>query len=393
MACRSRHDNASDGSSARSSSSADGGDFEFTSDQFNVQLAKEQLEDPGAAEKKYAGKRVKLRGKVTGFGYTLRGEPALRLDDNMHDCVCTEPRPVGKAMPGQTVLLAGVFDQSLKVPSWEVVSAEGTPPPGFTADQLARELVTAPDKYNFKWMVLSGQINRITQDKGFAKVYLTPAGQRPEIMCTFMASCDAERQRNASFRVGDSIKAVGKWHTWLTDCEVVDPLSAGSPGTPSGSTGSPPVLEEPEAYARALLTWPTPLPNNWRFSKLKAGSPIYIDRKYAVTKISPGLENSVQLVRVNNENRTWLPGSTLIASQDCTVYAVVIPEFGGKVHVDAAMLKRFAGQGWSECQETLEVDNFNWKVLKKSLRKGENPGNIPEYGSWDLPTFFVIQRN
>src|SRR5207237_402625 len=91
-------------SSRSTSDSVDGQALEFTGHQFSVDLTKERVLDPEGAARKYAGRRVKLRDKVAGYGYTLKGEPALHLEDGgAADFVCKEASPASKALPGQTV--------------------------------------------------------------------------------------------------------------------------------------------------------------------------------------------------------------------------------------------------------------------------------------------------
>jgi hypothetical protein len=77
-----------------------------------------------------------------------------------------------------------------------------------------------------------------------------------------------------------------------------------------------------------------------------------------------------------------MEGADMTALQDCSVFAVVRIHDGISLKVPNQKLTQLAAAGWTEtnlvADTTTEHDQiWQWKVLVKTLRKGDSIGNLP----------------
>jgi hypothetical protein len=164
--------------------------------------------------------------------------------------------------------------------------------------------------------------------------------------------------------------------------------SSGHEGAQTGSgTGSgreddlASLPADPVARAEALVQFPKPLPAPWKLAPMKEGTRLYVDREqYYVTKFSKGLEGGAMLVRSTSDTNQWLPAKLLSAKSDCNVFAIIQYRYLGKVQVPDDMMQKLAGQGWQETTETVETtsqgEDWQWKVLRKTVKKGDDIGGL-----------------
>ena len=150
-------------------------DFTLTSADF-VKEFKTNAKD---AHAKYKDKVIELTGVIASIGTNAGGEAVFLLegpDPKGFDWTAvsfSEPRPWKKAAPGQKVKLKGKVhpDVSLAMLVYpQIVEVTGDEPPKLTADDLGQEyakgIEAAEKKYDKKWIILSGQIEKINEKDG-----------------------------------------------------------------------------------------------------------------------------------------------------------------------------------------------------------------------------------
>lgn len=187
-----------------------------------------------AAVAKYAGKEVEVTGRVTGYVFGSL-DASLRLAGSgpgevSFNFVCRDRRLVEKAMPGQTVTLRGRCQPILGIPDWTIVKVTGSPPPTFTATELARQYAAnqkgTSAKIGGKYVVVTGTVTQV--QNGGNIVLLTAPGKRPEVICRFDPDYPPLRERARPFRAGDKVKLLGESITGEPDLSRCYPLG----GTP-----------------------------------------------------------------------------------------------------------------------------------------------------------------
>lgn len=180
-------------------------DFTMTAKQLN-----DEFKDSSAFLKKYDNKVIEITGPVRMYNSTRE----LVLGPEINVFLCGEPYAVAKAMPGQTVTLRGRCDTNYGISMWSIVRVEDDPPPTLTAEQLAKEYTADKDgtnnKYRGKYLVLTGAIQKVEKEVG-TNIYLTPAGQKPEVTC-FFGVLEAQAAEKAGWlKTGQAVRILGSW--------------------------------------------------------------------------------------------------------------------------------------------------------------------------------------
>jgi serine/threonine protein kinase len=127
-----------------------------------------------------------------------------------------------------------------------------------------------------------------------------------------------------------------------------------------------------------------PLPKEVTFVSAKVGQRVWTDpnKDFALSKLTPELNDTILLWHGVGFCRTWMEGADMTALQDCSVFAVVRIHDGISLKVPNQKLTQLAAAGWTEtnlvADTTTEHDQiWQWKVLVKTLRKGDSIGNLP----------------
>lgn len=187
-----------------------------------------------AAVAKYAGKDVEVTGRVTGYVFGSL-DSSLRLagsgaSDVGFNFVCRDKQLIEKAMPGQVVTLRGSCQPGIGILGWTIVKVTGSPPPTFTAEELAREVATGKmgtsAKIRGKYVIVTGTVTAVRD--GGNRVLLTPPGKRPEVLCIFDSDYPPFKERARPYQVGDKVRVLGWSITGEADLSRCYPLG----GTP-----------------------------------------------------------------------------------------------------------------------------------------------------------------
>jgi hypothetical protein len=129
-------------------------------------------------------------------------------------CVTADRYPGKLVIPGQTVTVKGRAHPDFDGPNLldtEIVKVEGPRPPSLTADALAAEFAKDHDatekKYENKWVVVSGEIEKVELDeRKAATVVLKTSGKGPRVAARF----DADNRDNTALKVGQKIEVIGE---------------------------------------------------------------------------------------------------------------------------------------------------------------------------------------
>ncbi len=108
---------------------------------------------------------------------------------------------------------------------------------------------------------------------------------------------------------------------------------------------------------------------------LVQGATYLADRHYMVAKYPREMHRAVMLVRPAEHGKKWLAPFKVLVSRDCFVYAAIQWEYNGEVKANEAFFNKLAGAGWTSVEGRFEVtapanEVWNWKVLKKKVKKG-----------------------
>jgi hypothetical protein len=171
------------------------------------------------ADKKYKNKIVEVSGEVGGgllafgwsdeektgyFSLTGEGAPAGLT------CYTAEPEPWAKVVPGQKVTVKGRWGNGPGRGLVKCVFVQTGPYPGvrLTAEQLCRDVRAEADKYDQKYLVVSGEIRgkQANADGGY-QLELKGDGVAV-VRCTISA---ANKNVGDALTVGQKLKMFGKF--------------------------------------------------------------------------------------------------------------------------------------------------------------------------------------
>ncbi len=145
----------------------------------------------------------------------------------------------------------------------------------------------------------------------------------------------------------------------------------------------PPEPGPADTQVRSYMSVP-PFAGQESFVFAKAGERVWFDKDFAISKLGlPGqLDGSILLVRGIIDSRVWLSGADIMALKAFSVYAVVRVKDGQGVKVDQQMLSDLSRAGWLSTNidvttTTEKGEIWQWRVLQKSVKKGEKIGDLP----------------
>ena len=152
--------------------------------------------------------------------------------------------------------------------------------------------------------------------------------------------------------------------------------------------------ELPAEREAAVVALRDVAPDDWQLKPVKVGSPLWLDRDYAVTELSKGLQGGTMLVRDVADNREWLEPPMVTLKADCCVYAVVRWKYFGKAVLETEVFPILATQGWTTCEEKVvtsfnEGEDWGWVVFKKELKKGDKLPRLKDI-EWKEPVVFIF---
>jgi tRNA_anti-like len=189
-------------------------DFTLSSADYVAEFKK----DGKAAHAKYKDKVVELTGKIVSVGMHPEGGGLLTLEGpdpkkfDWAQCITTDPRPWKKATPGQTVKVKGKGHPWFPGPNLlegVVESVSGDAAPRLTADELAKEyaadIEAAGKKYDSKWIVLSGEIDK---NDGKSAIVFKTKEKEPRVEARFMPD---DFKRIQKWKAGDKVSVVGQY--------------------------------------------------------------------------------------------------------------------------------------------------------------------------------------
>lgn len=194
----------------------------YTADEFAFQA----LDNKYDFVKRHNSQLVGVNGRVESATVRPNGWLVIRLvgrtvNGAKPEYVVNEPIPLPNVQPGQTVTLWGVVRGGLLVPNWMIHQSGGDPPPTVTATDFLKEYEAAEDatkvKREGKFFILTGEIGQIDLPTPDAKACtLRLKAGTGTVAAVFTNVEKAERERNAGFKVGASVKLVG-------ECELGTP--------------------------------------------------------------------------------------------------------------------------------------------------------------------------
>jgi hypothetical protein len=212
---------------------------EFTASDY-VKIFDSDLKEGMAARAKYDGQFIKVKGRVTGMEFSENGA-SLALDKKI-SLPADDPRPFMRILPGQVATFTGKCGK-FGVEKWKWTGTDGSPDlPVFTAEQYSKNLKDDINKYNFQWLILTGNIVKIENEKVYLTLgFLAPGIVDAPVKCFFTPKNAAQKERNGTFKVGQSIVVVGKGlGHGLTDCETLAAVPAALVDRIPTSSGPPP---------------------------------------------------------------------------------------------------------------------------------------------------------
>ena len=180
---------------------------------------------------KYNNKVVEVTGKVEGYEYPGRGNVVkLQLDHPIMRFECREPHAMSKAMPGQTVTLRTKGNFLLGLDNWVIVKVEGEPPLTLAADDFAREYQADAKatemKYEGRYLVLTGTVQKIDRKSFPVQVFLTSPGVEPRFACLIPPLALEVADKNGWLKEGQKVRLLGSCHAAKpqhTYCVVLPP--------------------------------------------------------------------------------------------------------------------------------------------------------------------------
>jgi hypothetical protein len=186
-------------------------------------LADEYLKDLAATHAKYKGKVVEVSGLVGSCGFNAAGEPIVVLQgadpkNVLSNVVCftADPRPWNKVTPGQTARIKGAWSDlsggSPNLLKCEIEDVSGAAAPTLTADELAAEYIkdagAAISKYDGKWLILTGEFDRLESERGGSVVVFKTKEKEPRVTVDFPAAAEKTLK---GLKPGQKVKALGKY--------------------------------------------------------------------------------------------------------------------------------------------------------------------------------------
>jgi tRNA_anti-like len=201
-------------------------DFSLTAEDW----FKEWGKDEKLARQKYQGKIIELTGDVEIVDDHPNGEAGivyLKVGRDNVTCYTADKEPWLKAGPGQKAKIRG------KVPDdgfwgkpynlYPCAVIEGTPPPTFSAEQLAKEFTADrkvfEEKYDHKQVLVEGAVAAKTVDGNYGKLMLKGGGDQT-VSCTLGMLTDFQKRRYESIKVGQQVKLCGEVSVTSTGKQV-----------------------------------------------------------------------------------------------------------------------------------------------------------------------------
>jgi hypothetical protein len=196
----------------------------FTADEFAVQIFEKRTEFMG----QYVSQVVEVNGRLEAvtpkpnsmLSVTLLGR---EIGGKKNQYLIAEPRPSPKLYPGQQVQLRGIVRYGILVSQWTLMNVQGDPPKAISALDFLKEYESAEEatkaRREGQFFILTGEIEQIDLPSPDAKVCtlrLKTPGTRGVVSAVFLNTGKEDRDRNATFKIGDAVKLVG-------ECELGTP--------------------------------------------------------------------------------------------------------------------------------------------------------------------------
>ena len=149
-------------------------------------------------------------------------------------CFFSESEPWNTALPGQTVCIRGKVSgvyPALQVKDCQILSVTGTPPPSFSTAELAKQFKENQEElkknYNWKYMIVTGEITSVKHGPEFTEAIITPKELNPDITCYFRVNASTDAQRYKMMIEGQRVKVLGTYHgnkssISLSECHLLN---------------------------------------------------------------------------------------------------------------------------------------------------------------------------
>jgi hypothetical protein len=145
------------------------------------ELHKEFKTDKKAAETKYQGQVVEVKGTVNSLGVNVSSQAYVDLEVPKEFvgvmCYTADKEPWAKVAPGQQVKLKGRWPKgafSAQLMNCVFTEAKSSPAISITAKKLVQEYMAAKEgtrqKYHDKWLIVDGELASIDLKKGVATI-------------------------------------------------------------------------------------------------------------------------------------------------------------------------------------------------------------------------------
>jgi hypothetical protein len=182
-------------------------------------FAEEYKKDPNAAQDKYRGKLVELKGELHGVSrdpYDSDESTFMFFVEGVHErdpyirCRTTMKRPWREYARGQEVAVAGVVDQYPYLKDCKMMKSGPNPAIAITAGDLAKEFARGADetvkKYEKKCLIIEGEVLRkVTDDVDTPNLVLKGNG---DVNVTCQLAFKPAEAEAKSVQIGQKVKVV-----------------------------------------------------------------------------------------------------------------------------------------------------------------------------------------
>jgi hypothetical protein len=113
----------------------------------------------------------------------------------------------------------------------------------------------------------------------------------------------------------------------------------------------------------------------WKVVGLEPNLAYISDRDYIIKKYPKEMEGGHVVIRDSGRIGDWVQKGQLTLAKDATLYVAMLVNADGKDILSKAQLDAMAAGGWTFLKEPFETTtpdkSWDWKVAKKSIKKGE----------------------